>query len=149
MWNIERALGIALLASSGVIAFSIASLPFWEEFTLGPGAAPAIYLAGLAICALGLVVRPSPASVGSIGAMISLPGRNGLLLLVLVALLTLSVYAVGFPIGIFLFSLAVLVLIQGWRIPLAALFSALWAASLQIVFGWLLDIRFPDGFLFG
>src|SRR5215213_5663170 len=70
MWNIERALGIALLASSGVIAFSIASLPFWEEFTLGPGAAPAIYLAGLAICALGLVVRPSPASVGSIGAMI-------------------------------------------------------------------------------
>jgi hypothetical protein len=87
--------------------------------------------------------------VGSIFAIISPPGRNGFLLLTLAVLLTLSVYAVGFPASIFLFSLAVLVLIQGWRIPLAALFSALWAASLQIVFGWLLEIRFPDGFLLG
>ncbi len=149
MWNNERVLGVVLLVLAVPVALSVSTLRLWEEFTLGPGATPAIYLAGTIICAAGLVLRPAPESRGSFAEMFGMPGRQGLLMFVLTGLMAGAVYIVGFPAAIFCFSVAVLILIQGWRIVPAILFSAIWAMALQLVFGWLLDIRFVEGFLFG
>jgi hypothetical protein len=149
MWNYERTLGLGLFAVAAIAAWGISDLPFWEEFTLGPGAAPAIYLVGLGICALAIAARPAADSVVRFPALFMPPNRDALLLFVFVALLTASVYLVGFAVGIFLFSVAVLMTVQRWRLLPALVFSAVWAAALQLVFAHLLRIPFLTGVLFG
>lgn len=149
MWNYERILGVGLLAVAAIAAWAISDLPFREEFTLGPAAAPAIYLAGLAVCALAIAVKPAAGSAMRLSALFMPPYRDAVLLFGFVALLTASVYLVGFAVGIFLFSVAVLMTVQRWRLLPALLFSAIWAGFLQLVFAHLLRIPFLTGVLFG
>lgn len=149
MWNYERALGLVLLASSLVTAWAISDLPFLEDFTLGPAAAPAIYLAGLFACAVYIAAKPAAESSLRLGALVQPPNRDAVLLFGFVVLLASAVYVVGFALGIFVFSVAVLLVIQRWRLVPALLFSAAWAAALQFLFAHLLRIPFLTGVLFG
>ncbi len=149
MWNNEKMLSSIMILVGGLSVYGALKLPLKEEFTLGPGATPLIYAVGVIVFAAAMAFTASSKNTGSFRKMIEPPGRYGLLFFAFFVLLTVLVYFIGFTIGLFLFSLFSLVFAKNHKPLWAAVFSAVWTASLYLIFVRLLNIPFLKGTLFG
>ncbi len=148
MWNNERVFSVFMLFIGLVCIYGGVRLPVTERFTLGPGAMPLIYSVGVLICAILMWVRAPGRKDGSFKNALERPGRYGLVFLILNFALGLTVYILGFAIGLILFCFLALVLVKGWRLYRALLFSIAWSLTIYMVFTLLLDVPFLKGVLF-
>jgi hypothetical protein len=141
MRTLERCLALALLLVGTIGIYGASGLSLWDEYTVGPGAAPITYGAILMVCAALVAVKPS--GEGPIDWGPYFP--RAILLLVLAAGLAFSIDYIGFTGGLFAFSFAGLAFVA--RLPLlkALAFAAIWVALLYFVFVHLLNIPFPRG----
>jgi hypothetical protein len=141
MRHLERCLALAVFGVGALGIYAASGLSLWEEYTVGPGAAPIAYGAVLACCAAAVALRPG--SSGPIEWGPYFP--RAALLLVLAAALALSADYVGFTLGLFVFSFAALAWVARLKIHYALALAAIWIAILYFAFVHLLNIPFPRG----
>jgi putative tricarboxylic transport membrane protein len=141
MRNLERCLALALLVVGALGIYAASGLPLWDEFTVGPGAAPIAYGAVLAFCAGAVALRPI--SSGPIDWGPYFP--RAVLMVALAAALAFSIDYIGFTAGLFAFSFAGLLLVARVKLINALVLAVAWVAILYLVFVQLLNIPFPQG----
>ena len=141
MRNLERYLALALLVVGAIGIYAASGLSLWDEYTVGPGAAPIAYGAALMICAAVVTIRPTASGPIEWGPYFP----RAVLLLVLSAALAFSIDYIGFTGGLFVFSFAGLVWVARVKILHALVLAAIWVATLYFVFVHLLNIPFPRG----
>ena len=144
MRNLERLLALALIVVGAGGFYAATGLSLWDEYTVGPGAAPLAYGAILMVCSAAVAFKPP--TPGAIEWGSHFP--RAVLLLALVAGLALSIGYVGFTGGLVLFSFAALAWVARIKIHYALLLAAIWVAMLYGVFVRLLNIPFPRGVWF-
>src|SRR5262245_52315595 len=101
MRNLERFLALALILLGVIGIYAASGLSLWDEFTVGPGAAPIAYASILVACAAFVAAKPSSGS-GPIEWGQHFP--RAVALLVLAAAMAFSISYIGFTGGLFLFS---------------------------------------------
>jgi hypothetical protein len=137
------------------VLFSVAELyaafqlPLSEDFTLGPGALPAIYGVGLLGFSLVLMfesVRKGVRAADDEEEPTDL--RSGLIALGLLALFIGSIYLVGFLIALIAFCFLFCLLISKLDLVRSAIFALIWGAAVYAAFDYLLEIPLETGLLF-
>ncbi len=147
--NNEKYLSIFLVLIGALGVWGSLKVPIAERFTLGPGALPLIYAAGVLLFAVMLLVMTLRGQrAGVADAVPEPPGTYGLLFFLFNCALALSVHLIGFVAGLFLFSLSSLTYAGGWKIKKALLFSIIWTIGLYILFKVIIGVPFVEGFLF-
>lgn len=149
----ERFVALLLGVFAVIELSSAVHLPVSEEFTLGPGAMPLIYGAGLLIFAAILAIRPTQKRVAAAsGENRDAPARDykgGAITYALLILFIASVYFVGFFIGTALFSFLYLKIVMRSPLHKAAMFAVIWGGALYYGFDHLLEVQLEPGLLFG
>lgn len=153
----ERLIALLVIAFAIVEFYAAMQLSMTEEFTLGPGAMPAIYAAGLLVFATVLLIQPSPktsaiietsvadeAETGPVGDY-----RAGVVTFLLVAVFIASIYFVGFLGGTIIFSLLYVLLVARWPVLQAIVFGVAWGGAVFYGFDHLLGVQLEPGILFG
>lgn len=153
----ERFTALLLIIFAVTEFYGAMQLSMSEQFTLGPGALPAIYSVGLLIFSTVLLIQPSrkapPILEGSADGEHD-PGpvcdyRAGIITFALVAAFIASIYFVGFLGGTIMFSLLYVLLISRWPIHQAAIFAVIWGGAVYYGFDRLLGVQLETGVLFG
>ena len=141
MRKLERLLALALVVVGAIGIYAATDLSLWDEYTVGPGAAPMAYGAILLVCSAFVAFKPTTSGPIEWGPYFP----RAVLLLALAAGLAFSIDYVGFTGGLFLFSFASLAWVARIKIHYALLLAAIWVAILYGVFVYLLHIPFPRG----
>lgn len=147
MWNNERALSLLLVIAGIVGLYAALQMPLAARFTLGPGAAPLIYAIAVIICGAGVLLRAPKEKDGAFKGLYQMPGRLGFIFTLLCFSFAAALYAAGFGICLFVYSILGLMLLGHWKFPKAVLFSAIWAFGIYYVFANVLGIQLEEGFL--
>ncbi len=164
-----RVLGIERVICGVLAVFALfefygaTQLSVSEEFTLGPGALPLIYSAGVFIFAGILLIWPTKKApplienpVRDEGSAASekeasppLNYQAGLLTFAFIAVLIATIYFLGFFAGASIFSFLYTRFITRWPLPKAIAFSLIWGGALYYSFDHLLEVQLEPGVLFG
>ena len=148
-WNNEKYLSIFLVLIGALGVWGSLKVPIAERFTLGPGALPLIYAAGVLLLAVALLVMTLKGQkIETPNAVPEPPGTYGLLFFLINCALALSVHLIGFAVGLFLFSLSSLTYVGRWKIKKALLFSVIWTIALYVLFKIIIGVPFIEGLLF-
>lgn len=139
--------GVVLALGTAVIYFS-RKLSYWSEFTPGPGFFPLWIGVGFLICGLLMHLRrPSPESLEEKRPLLSKSTwKAGVILAVLMGAIVL-VPVLGLATGLALFAGISMRLAGRHSWILCGLVTASTVAGIHFVFGALLDIPLPKGFL--
>jgi hypothetical protein len=148
-WNNEKYLSLFLVLVGAVGVWGALKVPIAERFTLGPGALPLVYSAGVLLLSITLLVTTlRRQKVETPNALPEPPGTYGLVFFLLNCALALSVHLIGFTVGLFLFSLLSLIYTDGWKVKKALLFSVIWTIALYALFKHVIGVPFIEGFFF-
>ena len=153
--DVERIVALVLVIFSIAELTQALQLPLSEEFTLGPGAMPVFYGAGLLIFAVLLWFTASPnerALPERPDERMDEPGRNypaGITTFLLVVAFVGSIYLIGFLAGTVVFSLLHLIFVMRLNVLKSVTFSLIWGGGLYYLFHDLLSVQLEQGMLFG
>jgi hypothetical protein len=143
MRTYERIIALAAIAVGAIGIWAASGLSLWIDYTVGPGAAPIAYGAGVVICGAAMLVKPTDSGALDLGPFFP----RAVLLVLMMAALTIAIEYIGFAGGFLVFSVAALIFISRLTPFAAILFAAIWVAVLYGVFVYLLHIPFPRGTL--
>lgn len=144
--NNEKYLSIFLVLIGALGVWGSLKVPIAERFTLGPGAMPLIYAAGVLLFAVMLLVMTLKGQKAEApDAVPEPPETYGLLFFLFNCALALSVHLIGFAVGLFLFSVSSLIYVGRWNIKKALLFSVIWTIVLYVLFKVIIGVPFIEG----
>lgn len=153
----ERLTALMLITFAVIELYGAMQLSMSEEFTLGPGAMPAIYATGLLIFSLLMLIQPTrkalpdldTTSDGEHESVVACNYRAGGITFGLVVAFIASIYFVGFLGGTIMFSLLYVLLISRWSVLQATAFGVVWGGAVYYGFDRLLGVQLETGILFG
>jgi hypothetical protein len=143
MRNFERILALAAVVVGAIGIWAASGLSLWMDYSVGPGAAPIAYGAGVIVCGAAMLVKPTNSGTLDLGPFFA----RAALLILMMAALTVAIEYIGFTGGFLVFSVAALIFISRLKPFAAIVFAAIWVAVLYGVFVYLLHIPFPRGTL--
>lgn len=147
--NNEKYLSVFLVLIGALGVWGSFKVPIAERFTLGPGALPLAYAAGVLVFAAALLVKTMKGRVaGEASAIPEPPGTRGLFFFLLNCALALSVHLIGFTAALLLFSVSSQIAIGRWKFKKALLFGVMWTAVLYVLFKVIIGVPFIEGYLF-
>jgi putative tricarboxylic transport membrane protein len=139
--------GIGVLGLGAGITFFASRLPYTAEYGLGPGFMPLWIGMVLMGCAVIIIVQSLKRSTGSQKEFVTPKTRKvGFVFAALVVtFLFMRIFGLAVSLGLFTGVTMKTLGRHGW--PLSALVTLVTAVAVYVIFGYLLDIPLPKGFL--
>jgi hypothetical protein len=160
--RVEFFVALLLVVFALVEMFGALELSMSEEFTIGPGAMPLIYSAGLLLFAGALLYsdwrkhRAQPAAEASPSKVAEEEEKGhptvdyaaGVKTFLLVTGFIAAIYFVGFLISIAVFAFLHLKFVMRMPLLKAAIIGLIWGGALYYAFAHLLEVQLEPGILF-